>query len=336
MASFPLRAARILVGLAVWIILVIWTAWCVGAVIFDFPIKSGAKLAATVFLLLLLGLIYFVRGGTRKAISAAALLLALTICWRTIKPSNERPWQPDVAQLAWADINGDQVTIHNIRNCDYRSETDYTAKWETRTVNLNQLREVDVAITWWGSPYIAHPIASFQFADSPPICFSIEARKEIGESYSAIGGFYRQYELVYVCADESDVIKLRTNYRHGEDVYLYRVLNSPGRVRTRFLDYLGALNRLRDHPRWYNAATTNCTTSIRAQHDAKERLPWDWRILVNGKMDEMMYERKLIASAGLPFAELKQRSWINERAQAAGDGPDFSRKIREGLPESGQ
>jgi hypothetical protein len=331
MASFLLRAARILVGLAVWIVLVIWTAWCVGAIIFDFPIKSGAKPAAIGFVLILLGLIYFVRGATRKAISAAALLLLLTVCWRTIKPSNERAWQADVAQTAWADIQGDEVTLHNVRDCDYRTETDYTPHWETRTVHLSQITGIDLAIDYWGSPWIAHPIVSFQFADAPPLCFSIEVRKTLGQTYSAIGGLYRQFELIYIVAVERDVIRLRTNYRK-EDIYLYRTTIAPADARRRFLEYIRALNALREKPRWYNAITTNCTTSIREQHPQNERIPWDWRILLNGKADEMMYERHAIVTGGLPFAELKARSLINARAHAANDSPDFSKLIREGLP----
>jgi Domain of unknown function (DUF4105) len=122
---------------------------------------------------------------------------------------------------------------------------------------------------------MAHPIASFQFADAPPLCFSIETRKEIGESYSAIAGFFRQFELIYVVADERDLIRVRTNFRRGEDVYLYRTTVPPEKARERFMDYIAALNELHAHPRWYNAATTNCTTSIRTQHAAAQRAPWN-------------------------------------------------------------
>jgi hypothetical protein len=133
-------------------------------------------------------------------------------------------------------------------------------------------------------------------------------------------------------ADERDVIRLRTNYRKGEDVYLYRVVVSPEDARKRFLEYVNTLNSLHVRPRWYNAVTTNCTTAFRAQRPANQRTPWDWRILANGKGDELLYERHLIANAGLSFPELKTRSHINERARAADQDPDFSRRIREGVP----
>jgi hypothetical protein len=285
---------------------------------------------ASALVLALAGALIFVRGAWKK-IGCAILEFAIVLAWwLTLKPSNDRNWQPDVGEAAWAEINGDTVTLHNVRNCDYRTETDYTTRWETRTVRLSQIAAMDLAIDYWGSPYMAHPIVSFQFADVPPVCFSIETRKEIGESYSAIGGLFRQYELIYVVADERDVIRLRTNYRKGEDIYLYRLTAPPAKARSRFMDYLSALNDLHGHPKWYNAATTNCTTSIRTQHAATERAPWDWRMLVNGKGDELLFERHALESRGLAFDELKKQALINAAAQAAEAAPDFSHRIREG------
>jgi len=223
--------------------------------------------------------------------------------------------------------------LHNVRNCDYRTETDYTPHWETRMVRISQITGIDLAVDYWGSSWIAHPIVSFQFADAPPLCFSIETRKKLGQTYSTIGGLYRQFELIYIVADERDVIRVRTNYRK-EDVYLYHTTISPAHARERFLEYIHSLNALRNKPRWYNAITTNCTTSIRTQHPPHERLPWDWRILLNGKGDELLYERHLIVTSGLPFAELKTRSLIDTRARAANNSPDFSKLIRVGLPNA--
>ena len=200
---------------------------------------------------------------------------------------------------------------------------DYTPHWETRTVRMSHITGIDLAVNHWGSPWIAHPIVSFQFIDAPPLCFSIETRKKIGQTYSTIGGLYRQFELIYIAADERDSIRVRSNYRHGEDVYLYHTMVSPGQASVRFLEYVDAINSLRDHPRWYNAITTNCTTNIRTQRPTSQRAPWDWRMLVNGKADEMLYERHVIATGGLPFSELKRRSQINKRASDADKDPDF-------------
>ena len=314
-----------------WITAALCAAWAFGALYFDFP-KAGA-FAATLFVIALLAIVIFVRGKLPKLALVFGAFALVAAWWLTLKPSNDGTWQPDVAQTARAGINGDEVTVHNVRNCDYRTETDFTPHWEARTVRLSQITGMDVAINYWGSPWIAHPIVSFQFADALPLCFSIETRKTIGQQYSTLEGFYRRYTLIYVVADERDVVRLRTNYRR-EDVYLYHTLASPPQARERFREYINTVNVLHESPRWYNAVTSNCTTSIRTQRAVKLRAPWDWRILLNGKADEMLYDHHAIATGGLPFAELKQRSLINERARAADKDPDFSRLIREDLPNS--
>ncbi|PYJ26392.1 MAG: hypothetical protein DME89_12880, partial [Verrucomicrobia bacterium] len=243
-----------------WAVAIVAVAWAFGALYFDFP-RIGA-LAAILFVVILLAAIIFVRGQLLKLAIALGASAIVAGWWLTLKPSNDRAWQPDVSQTGWAEINGDEVTIHNVRNCDYRTDTDFTQHWETRTVRLSQITGMDVAINYWGSPWISHPIVSFQFSDGLPLCFSIETRKTIGQKYSALDGLYRQYTLIYVVADERDVIRLRTNYRR-EDVYLYRTLASPAQARERFLEYIKTMNILHEHPRWYNEVTANCTTSIR-------------------------------------------------------------------------
>jgi hypothetical protein len=310
---------------------IIAATWAFGAVWFDAPFGNANKVVAGLMAVASAIALVFVRPFLRKIGAVALLFAGVLVWWLTLSPTNDADWQPDVAQTAWADIQGDEVTLHNVRNCDYRTETDYTPHWETRTVRISQITGIDLAVDYWGSPWIAHPIASFQFANAPPLCFSIETRKKLGQTYSTIGGLYRRFELIYIVADERDVIRLRTNYRK-EDIYLYRTTISPARARERFLEYIHSLNALRNKPRWYNAITTNCTTSIRTQHPPNERMPWDWRILLNGKGDELMYERHLIVTGGLPFAELKARSLIDALARAANDSPDFSKLIREGLP----
>ncbi len=234
--------------------------------------------------------------------------------WLTLTPRSDRNWQPDVAELPWAEVQGDEVTLHNVRHFDYRTATDFTPRWETRTLRLSQLTGVDMFINYWGSPWMAYPIVNFQFADAPPLCFSIETRKEVGEKYSVMSGLYRQFELYVVAADERDVVRLRTSIRLGEESYLYRTRLTPERARKRFLEYLATLNELRERPRWYNAVTTNCTKAIRGQHPAGKRLPWDWRILVNSKADSLLYERGYIETGGLPFADLREKALINPAA----------------------
>ena len=327
------RLGHLIGGLGVAVVAIICAAWAFGAVWFDAPFGGGNKIVAAILGCLFAIVLFFVRPLWKKLVAALLLFTLVLGWWLTIKPTEDRTWQPDVAKRAWADIQGDQITVHNVRNCDYRTETDYTPRWETRVLDLSQVTGVDLAINYWGSPWIAHPIASFQFADSLPLAFSIETRKSIGQSYSTLAGFYRQYELIYIPADERDVIRLRTNYRH-EEVYLYHVKISPEHARKIFLQYLGHLNELHDKAEFYNAVTDNCTTNIRAANIAAEHgkvPPWNWRVLLNGKMDELLYARGFV-DRSLPLAELKAKSFINPQAQAAGGSPDFSKLIRVALP----
>lgn len=305
--------------------------WAAGALWYDLPGPPALRKTAAAVLLVAGGFLWF-SGNCKRRLAAVGIIAVIIGWWFTLKPSNQGDWQLDVAQTASAEIRGDEITFHNVRNCDYRSEMDFTPHWETRTVRLSKITGVDLAINYWGSPYMAHPILSFQFSDAPPLCFSIETRKQAGESYSAIGGIYRQYELIYLVADERDVIRVRTNYRKNEDIYLYRLTITPENARLRFMDYVTALNELHAKPRWYNAVTTNCTTSIRSQHAPTKRTKWDWRILVNGLGDEMLSERGAFKTGRWPFAELKKRSRINEIARSANDAPDFSTRIRADLP----
>jgi hypothetical protein len=253
--------------------------------------------------------------------------------WFTLQPSNGRDWQPDVAVLPYAEINGNQITLHNIRNCDYRTETDFDVRHYDKTFNLDQLRSADMYFVYWGSPNIAHTMVSFGFESGDYVCISIETRKEKHEEYSAVKGFFRQFELTYVIADERDLVRLRTNYRKGEEAYLYRLQSRPEGLRKVFLDYLRSANSLRERPEWYNALTSNCTSNIRlhAQSASGHSSPFDWRMVINGQGDQLLYERKRLVTS-LPFGELKERCNINARARAADNAPDFSRQIRQGVP----
>jgi hypothetical protein len=250
--------------------------------------------------------------------------------WLNLRPSNQREWRADVAQTASIQIDGDRVTIHNLRNCNYRSETEYTDCWHDRTVDLSQIRGVDLFFVNWGSPYIGHPIISFAFGNGEHIAFSIEARYRAGQSYSAVLGFFRQYELIFLVADERDVVRLRTNYRKDEEVYFYPTRAQPQIARAMFLTYVAYVNKLSEQPEWYNAVTRNCTTTIDKLIAANlsDPQPWSIQLLVNGKLDELLYKRGRLVTGGLPFSELKEHAHINATARAADQSPDFSALIR--------
>lgn len=254
---------------------------------------------------------------------------AVMVWWLRLEPSHDRDWSEDVSRLPWAEVEGNIVTLHDVRNFDYPGGGEAVARWETRRVDLADITGIDLAINYWGSPWIAHPIVIFRTREGPPLAFSIETRKEQNEQYSALAGFFRQYELIVVAGTERDLLGVRTCHREGEDAYLYATTVSPESARRRFLEYVETMNALREKPRWYNAVTSNCTTAIRGMR--KDNLPpFDWRILINGKGDEMLFERGWLVTDGLPFPALKRQALINSAAWAAYGQDDFSAAIRRG------
>jgi Domain of unknown function (DUF4105) len=236
-----------------------------------------------------------------------------------------------VARVATAEVEGNRVTVRNVRNFRYRSVEDFDERWEERRFDLAALDGLDIFFIHWGAPLIAHTILSWSFADGQRLAISVEVRKKKNQEYSALKTFFRQFELIYVVADERDVIKLRTNYRR-EQVYLYRLRTSRGKARALLLDFLEAMNAIAREPIWYNAIAANCTSVIRQRViHAGGRLPLSWRFFANAYLPELLYRQGMF-DTGRPFAELKAMSHINDRALAADAGEDFSAAIRRGLP----
>lgn len=276
----------------------------------------------------------FVRRWRWRAVGVYVVLCAgLAVRWWGLEPTNDRNWQTDLAVLARATIDGDKVTVHNIRNFDYRSETDYTPAFYDKTFDLRELRSLDIVTSYWMGPAIAHVFVSFGFATGDYLAISIEVRKPKGETYSTLKGLFRQYELIYIVADERDVIRLRTNYRRDppEDVYVYRTDSSIEAKRRLFLEYMRKLNALQTQPEFYNTLTTNCTTGIWMNSRVNPGgVPLSWKILASGHVPEYLYEQGKLDAKGLSFAELQERAHVNARARAADMAADFSRRIRAG------
>lgn len=308
---------------------VVCLGWAVLAIYYS-SLPARPFLAAA-FPIICMALPFFVKPFKRSLLIDAILFSLLLAWWLNVPASNDRPWLPDHTKLASAEINGNLVTIRNIRNCDYQSETNFITSYYDKTFDLNKLTSADFYTCFWGPKLICHTILTFNFGNEDFVAISIETRKEIGEGFSSIKGFFHQFELIYVVADERDVIRLRTNYR-GEDVYLYRLNAPPDQVRNVFLDYLKEVNSLKERPKWYNTLTSNCTSNIRGHtkpYAANSR--WSWKLLVNGYVDEMAYSNGSL-NKDHSFEELKKRSLISERAKAADKAPDFSKRIRTGLP----
>jgi hypothetical protein len=311
------------------------TIWAVGVLYYS-PIlpENWRPLAAGGYASVAVLAFLFLRRRGRTAIVAVVAFAVLLGLFLRIPASNDRDWQPEVGNLPYATINGDLITIYNLRNFAYRSETDFTPRWETRTYDLSKLDSVDLIAVYWAGKAIAHVMMSFGFAGKDYLAVSIETRKEKAESYSTLAGFFRQYELYYVVADERDVVRVRTTYRQPqEDVYVYRVKAPLVNIRRGFLDYVKTINDLRERPSYYNTLTTNCTTSILFHTRMnRESPPLSWKVLLSGYVPDYLYELGRLDQAR-PFAELERISLVNTRAHAADHDSAFSQRIREGLPK---
>ena len=317
---------------------IIGTAWTFGALYFDGPATSpgGWNLALAVVWLAAVIII------AKKADFTGLWQVRLLLCclpvyayWLSIRPSNDRDWQPEFAQTGYVDVNDDALTFHNVRNFDYVDDGSKTGivteRWETRTHHLSKLKGVDLHIDAFGGKLMAHPMLSFDFGDEGHLAISIETRREKHESFSALGGIYKMFELQYIFGDEADLVRVRSNIR-DEPMYIYRTTSTPEHARELLLECIKTQNRLKDHPYWYNAVTANCTTSYRAQTPANKRYPFDWRLLVNGQMDKMIYEKEAFETGGLSFEDLRKQAFINETTQAhpKATGKSFSQVIRQG------
>jgi Domain of unknown function (DUF4105) len=251
--------------------------------------------------------------------------------WVRIKPSNDRDWAEDLARMTTGVVTGEQVTLNNVRHFDWRTRTDYTQCWETRTYDLGRLSSVDLVLSYWSLPAIAHVLISFGFADGDHVVFSVEIRREKTESFSKVGGFFKEFELSILACDERDVIRLRTNVR-GEDVYLYRIRMQPDTMRSLFLAYVEQANQLAQTPRFYNTITVNCTTLVyQMMRRIVGRLPLDIRLLLSGYLPGYAYKVGGLDSRH-SLAELRALGRVTQRARQSDRRPTFSADIRAGVP----
>lgn len=311
------------------------TLWAAMAL---FYLLDSNALVRTAMLLLWLGMgaaaWWSLREGGRNRVVAAifglgfAGLLAGFLC---MQPQQDRDWADDVARLLRPEVDGDHVVLHNVRDFDWRSDSDYEVNWETRSYDLSQLQSADLAMSYWMGPAIAHTLVSFGFADGQRVVFSLEIRKERDEQFSALGGFFHKFEEVVIAADERDILRVRTNAR-GEDMYLYRLNIPPAGLRQMFLGYLDKARQLQRAPRFYNTLTSNCTTIVyELARLIDPGLPLDWRLLLSGYAAEYAYDHGGL-TPGYDFATLKARGHITAHARAADAAVDFSRRIRIGVP----
>jgi hypothetical protein len=254
--------------------------------------------------------------------------------WMTILPSNDRDWQPEVAELLTAEVDPDdpsRVILRNVRNFDWQTPTEATERWETREYDLEDLESLDFILTWWGSPAIAHTMVSFGFSDGEHIVFSLGIRPERGEAYSSVAGFFKSYELILTGADERDAVQLRTSVQTGNRVVLYRVSAKPEVLRGLFLEYLDLANELAERPRFYRTILDNCTTVVWKLADRLvPGLPIDYRVILSGYLPEYLYDHGSL-DAGYSLEELTAMGLLPAQIVYDRTGPGFSAAIRAGL-----
>ena len=360
---------------AIWLLMAIW---------YQFGTRSALTWLATIFIVGLLATVlsshYWVSSanqahhnlttdpqviGKKTITKKTKWLLGLyTAIWfvgvgwfMSITPEQQRDWMPEVSQKITYKRdpnNPDLITLTNVRNFDWHTEDDATARWETRTIDMSKLSGVDVANSYWMGPLIAHTLVSFRFEEDRPLAFSFEIRKEKGESFSALAGFFRRYELSLIAAEERDIIYTRTNVR-GEQVYLLPISHlQQHEVQELFESYLTAADDLNAQPAWYNTLTSNCTNIIfyMARVISGDRLPWDYRIWVSGWLPNYLYDVGMLDNnAQLNEEQQTDQNWsmdtwyerthINPKVrgfdnkadlESANNAQQFSTQIRQGIP----
>ena len=326
--------ARILIAIVLSLAVLCVTAWVAFALRYRLPVPELARaILAGIFALFGFATIIALFTRQRMRLLAAFVLVlgVVQVWWSTIRPPGHADWAPEVARQVTGTRNGDLLTLTNVRDFEWRSKTDFTERWTTRTYDLKKIRSADLFMSQWGNPNIAHVILSFGFEDGNYIAWSIEVRRLVGGEFSPVADLFKSDPLVIIAADERDVIGVRSNFR-GEDVQIYRLTASPEAARALLLEYVLDANALSTTPEFYNSITTNCTTTIvKMMRAVGDVVPFDWRLIVNGYLPEYAYDRGALDTS-LPLADLRERAHIDERAKAAGLSPEFSRLIRIDVP----
>jgi hypothetical protein len=310
------------------------TAWAALALWFRLPAPEWAKAAAAgVFVILAFAtvLALFTRRRWVALWVFALVFGGIVVWWGSIKPPADGDWAPDVARQTTGMLDGDILTLSDVRDFDWVTDNDFSERWSKRSYDLSRLKTLDLFLAYWGGPEMAHLIMSFGFEGGEKLAWSVEVRREKTGQFSPIADAFKSHTLVYLATTERDSVRLRSNVR-GEDVRLYRLRASPEAARTVLLQYVAEANELAERPAFYNSLTTNCTTAVvKLIRTAGGTLPFDWRLIVNGYLPGYLYDHGAVVTT-IPLSELMALARIDERARAADQSPEFSRLIRVGVP----
>ena len=329
------RVLRIVGNGIIALVLVLSAVWTNLAIAYQLPeaagVRIGACLALDVIALTALLAVVLRRRIRWRAVLIYAVAYAIFLGWSiSISASNDKNWAADVVHGITGTINGDRLSVRNLRNFGWRTEADFTQRWEQRTYDLSKLRSLDLFLVYWMGPSIAHTIMSFGFEDGRYLDFSIELRRTQDDQYSAIAGFFKTHELVYIGADERDLMTLR-KARH-EQIQLYRLKTPPERARALLVEYIKEANDLAAQPRFYNTLTTNCTTTIfDMMHAVTSSIPFDWRIILTGHLPSYLYDHGAVDTR-IPLEELIRRADVTSRVDAGLSEVEFASRLRENVP----
>ena len=327
------RILRIVGTGALVVFLFLSVVWANLAIAYQLPGSAAVRIGACLVLNLiaLAALVAIVRRKHWRAVLVYAAAYALLLAWSgSISASNDKNWAADVVHGITGIVDGDRLSVSNVRNFSWRTEAEYTPAWEERTYDLSQLRSLDLFLIYWMGPSIAHTIMSFGFDDGRYLDFSIELRRTQNDQYSAAAGFFKTNELVFIGADERDLMTLRKV--RNEQIQLYRLRTPPERARALLVEYVKQANDLAINPRFYNTLTTNCTTAIfDMMHAVTSSIPFDWRIILTGHLPDYLYEHGAVDTR-IPIEELRERADVTGRVDGSLTEVEFSSRIREGVP----
>jgi hypothetical protein len=329
-----LRAGWIAVAIPLALVIALASAWAAMALWYRLPAPEFLRqIARGLFIVFGLSTMVALFSSWRLWFGSAFVFVVLVVLgwWSTIEPPQHADWAPDVARQVTGIVDGDRLTLTNVRDFDWRSDTDFTERWTTKTYDLTKMKSVDLFMSYWSGPTIAHMMLSFGFEDGEQIAWSIEVRRRSGGEFSPVADLFKSNPLVIVAAEERDVVGVRSNVR-GEDVQIYRLRASPDKARALLLEYVSEANALAAHPQFYNSLTTNCTTTVaKLVRAVGDKIPFDWRLIVNGYVPDYVYDRGAL-DTDMPLDELRAKSHIDARANAAGLTPAYSAAIRAGVP----
>jgi len=329
-----MRRILIIGGIGALIVVLFLSAvWANLVIAYQLPGSATVRIGACFILssIALAALVAVVRRRYWRAVLVYAAVFALVLAWSgSISASNDKNWAADVAHGITGSVDDDRLSVRNVRNFSWRTEADYTERWEQRTYDLSQLRSLDLFLVYWMGPSIAHTIMSFGFDDGRYLDFSIELRRTQNDQYSAVAGFFKTHELVFIGADERDLMSLRKI--RNEQIRLYRLRTPPERARALLVEYIEQANDLVVHPKFYNTLTTNCTTAIFDMMRAvTSSVPFDWRIILTGYLPGYLYEHGAVDTR-IPLEELRERANVTARVDGNLNDVEFSSRIREGVP----